>query len=106
MDVEIFGAVYHVRGEQDREYLLKLAEIVDRKMREIGEHLPVVDTGKIAVLAALNLADEMLQKNQQQEGERVEIMEKVTELTGELEAALDSKKTSAAPAEAPQDLTI
>ncbi|MEO1368467.1 MAG: cell division protein ZapA [Acidobacteriota bacterium] len=106
MDVEIFGAVYHVRGEQDREYLLKLAELVDRKMREIGEQLPVVDTGKIAVLAALNLADEMLQKNQQQEGERVEIMEKVTELTGTLESALDRDKPTAATAGAPKDLTI
>ncbi|KXJ04561.1 Cell division protein ZapA [Exaiptasia diaphana] len=90
VDVEIFGSVYHVRGEQDREYLLKLADIVNTKMREIGDHMPVVDTGKIAILAALNLADELLQSNQQQEGERVEIMEKVNELTGELSAALES----------------
>ena len=80
--------MYHVRGEQGREYLLKLAEIVDKKMREIGEAVPVSDTGKIAILAALNLADELLQTNQQQEGERVEIMEKVAELTGELTEAL------------------
>ncbi|MEM1203857.1 MAG: cell division protein ZapA [Acidobacteriota bacterium] len=90
VDVEIFGAVYHVRGEQDREYLQGLAEIVDRKMREIGDQVPVVDTGKIAILAALNLADELLQCNQQQEGERGEIMEKVVELTGELTQALDT----------------
>ena len=89
VDVEIFGSVYHVRGEQDREYLEKLAKIVNAKMREIGEHMPVVDTGKIAILAALNLADELLQSNQQQEGERVEIMEKVNELAGELSAALE-----------------
>ncbi|MEM6794880.1 MAG: cell division protein ZapA [Acidobacteriota bacterium] len=90
LDVEIFGGTYHVRGEQDREYLLRLAAIVDRKMREIGERLPVVDTGKIAILAALNLADELLQSQQQQEGERVEIIEKVSELAGELSEALDA----------------
>ncbi len=91
VDVEIFGAVYHVRGEQDREHLLNLAEIVDRKMREIGDHVPVVDSGKIAILAALNLADELLQCQQKQEGERVEkIIEKVNELTDELSAALDA----------------
>lgn len=88
VDVEIFGEVYHVRGGQDRVYLQKLASLVDRKMREIGRHLPNVEAGKIAILAALNLADELLQCNQQQEGERAEIMEKVAELRGELDAAL------------------
>ncbi len=90
LDVEIFGSVYHVRGEQDSEYLQRLAELVDGKMREISRHVPVVDSGKIAILAALNLADELLQCNNQQEGERVEMMEKVEELTGLLTEALDT----------------
>lgn len=90
VDVEIFGSVYHVRGAQNRAYLQQLASIVDRKMREIGSHLPTVDSGKIAILAALNLADELLQSNQQQEGERAEIMEKVSELAEELNAALEA----------------
>ena len=90
IDVEIFGGVYHVRGEQDPEYLRRLAEVVDGKMREISHHVPVVDSGKIAILAALNLADELLQCNNQQEGERVEMMEKVEELTGVLTEALNA----------------
>ncbi|MEM8931690.1 MAG: cell division protein ZapA [Acidobacteriota bacterium] len=90
VDVHIFGATYTVRGEQDRDYLEQTAELVDRKMREIGQHVSTVDTAKIAILAALNLADELLQSNQQQEGERVEIMEKVHQLTGELSSALET----------------
>ncbi len=90
VDVEIFGATYHVRGTHDREHLQRLADMVDSKMREIGKQVPTVDTGKIAILAALNLADELFQCNDQQEGERVEIMEKVAELTGALTEALDS----------------
>ena len=90
VDVEIFGAVYHVKGEQDRDYLLRLASIVDQKMKEIGQQVPMVDSGKIAILAALNLADELLQCNDQQEGERGDIMEKVAELTGVLTEALDT----------------
>ncbi|MCP3995108.1 MAG: cell division protein ZapA [bacterium] len=89
VDVEIFGSVYHVRGEQDQKYLRRLAAVVDGKMREISRHVPVVDSGKIAILAALNLADELLQCNHQQEGERVGMMEKVEELTGLLTEALD-----------------
>jgi len=90
IDVEIYGATYHVRGEHDRDRLTELAEMVDGKMREIGEQVPTVDSGKIAILTALNLADELLQCNNRQEGERAEIMEKVAELTGALTEALDS----------------
>lgn len=88
IDVEIFGNVYHVRGEHDREHLQMLAAEVDRKMREIGEHVQIVDSGKIAILAALNLADELFQCTTKQEGERDRIMEKVAALTGELTTAL------------------
>lgn len=88
-EVEIFGSRYQLRGEQNSEYLQQLARLVDTKMREIGKQVPVVDSGKIAILVALNLADELTQCNNQQEGERVEIMEKVAELTGVLNEALD-----------------
>lgn len=91
LQVEIFGATYRVRGEQDGERLQELAEIVDRKMRDIGGQLPsLADSGKIAVLAALNLADDLLHCQQQQEGERTEIKETVTALTEELGQALEA----------------
>lgn len=89
-EVEIFGATYRVRGEQDRERLQELADIVDRRMHEISRHLPVADSGKIAVLAALNLADELLQCQSQQEGDSSQIMDKVTRLTDELDEALQA----------------
>ncbi len=87
-DVSIFGAVYPVRGDKDSEYLQGLAEVVDQRMREIAQQVSTVDTAKIAILAALNIADELLQCRNQQEGERVLIEERVTKLTGELEKAL------------------
>ncbi len=87
-DVEIFGAVYHVRGDKDPERLQELATLVDGKMREIAQQVSTVDTAKIAILAALNIADELFQYRKSQERERVEIQEKVTSLTGKLEAVL------------------
>jgi len=86
--VEIFGAVYSVRGGDDDGYLQNLADLVDRKMREIAQHVRTGDTTRIAILAALNLADELFQTQCRQEGERVEIKEKVEELTEELTQAL------------------
>ena len=87
-EVEIFGALYHVRGDKNLEYLRELADEVDQKMREIAQQVSTVDTAKIAILAALNLTDELFQCRKFQEGERVEVQEKVTELAGQLEKAL------------------
>lgn len=86
--VEIFGEVYHVRGSDEGGYLQSLADLVDRKMREVAEHVKG-DPERIAILAALNLADELFQIQGRQEGERVEIREKVAKLTEELTEALD-----------------
>lgn len=63
--VEIFDQAYNLRGT-DAEYILKLAEYVDSKMRAVAEATNTVDTVRLAVLAALNIADEyhMLKKNQ------------------------------------------
>ena len=86
--VEIFGEVYSVRGGGENGYLQELASLVDRKMREVAEHVKG-DTVRIAILAALNLADELMQTQSRQEGERVEIREKVAALTEELTHALE-----------------
>ena len=87
-EVEIFGAVDNVRGSEDRGYLQELADLVDRKMREVAQHVNTADTARIAILAALNLADELFRLEKRQAEERVEIREKVAELTEELSRAL------------------
>ena len=55
--VEIFDQAYNLRGS-DPEYILNLAEYVDAKMRAVAEATNTIDTVRLAVLAALNIADE------------------------------------------------
>lgn len=55
--VEIFDQIYNLRGS-DADYILKLAEYVDGKMRAVSEQTATVDSVRLAVLAALNIADE------------------------------------------------
>jgi cell division protein ZapA len=86
--VEIFGEVYSVRGSDENGHVQELAALVDRKMREVAGHVKG-DTARIAILAALNLADELFQIQSRQEGERVEIREKVAALAEELTHALE-----------------
>ena len=57
-EVEIFGQTYNVRGEGDPNYLAELARFVDSRMREVASQVATVDPVKIAILAALNIADE------------------------------------------------
>jgi cell division protein ZapA len=56
--VEIFGQTYNVRGDGDPDYLMELARLVDTRMREVAGPVATVDPMKIAILAALNIADE------------------------------------------------
>src|ERR1700692_3562308 len=66
--VEIFDQAYKLRGS-DAEYILKLAEYVDSKMRAVAEATNTIDTVRLAVLAALNIADEYhLLKRKQDSG--------------------------------------
>ena len=55
--VEIYDQAYNLRGT-DPEYIHKLAEYVDGKMRAVASQTATVDSLRLAVLAALNIADE------------------------------------------------
>ena len=58
--VTIFNQAYSLRSATgDGEYLRRVAQLVDERMRSIASQLAVHDVGKVAVLAALNLADEL-----------------------------------------------
>ncbi len=56
--VEIFGQTYAVKAGPDPGYVEQLAASVDEQMKEVGRASGAVDSVRIAVLAALNLADE------------------------------------------------
>ncbi|MBI5416702.1 cell division protein ZapA [Candidatus Poribacteria bacterium] len=53
-----------VKSSHDSNYIERLAEYVDVKMKDIAENTSIVSTNKIAVLAALNIADELFQNNE------------------------------------------
>ena len=59
VSVEIYDQVYHLRGT-DPGYIERLAALVDTKMRAVAAHGSTVDSLRVAVLASLNIADELL----------------------------------------------
>ena len=95
--VEIHGQQYPIRSALDPGYVAELAAFVDAKMRAAARETSAGDTLKIAVLAALNIADECF-KVQHDERER---RERLSMRTQELERLLDSALDYAAPQSVP-----
>jgi len=77
--VEIFGRRFELRGSEGSEHLEELARYVDRRMRELAKVSPQVDTAKLAVLAALNIADELFREQRTEPGARNERFKKRVE---------------------------
>src|SRR6476659_9205459 len=59
ISVEINGQRYPIRSTLDQEYVARLATYVDEKMRAAADSTPTGDSLRLAVLAALNIADEL-----------------------------------------------
>ena len=76
--VEIFGQTYSIRGELEEKYVQKLARYVDEKMHAIAGATATVDTQKVAVLAALAIADE-LHSIQRDRGDHEQLMREQAE---------------------------
>jgi len=88
--VEIFDQAYNLRGS-DSEYILKLAEYVDGKMRAVAEQTHTVDTVRLAVLAALNIADEYHLLKRNQDSGKVEYLKRANNLSNALDEVLQEK---------------
>ena len=90
--VEIFDQAYNLRGS-DPEYILKLAEFVDSKMRAVAEATNTIDTVRLAVLAALNIADEYhLLKRKHESGAANDYQKRAHQLSKALDALLDDQR--------------
>lgn len=68
LKVNIYGTEYPIRGEVDMEYIRRVAEYVDRKMREVDQNTTAKSSLKVAILAALNIADELFRERDEKAG--------------------------------------
>ena len=87
-EVEIFGQTYNVRGEGDPNYLTELARFVDSRMRDVAAQVATIDPLKIAILAALNIADEFSRYRKQREDAAGIWLEKTEEITNRLDKVI------------------
>jgi len=62
--VTIFGKEYTLRGGSDSEYVQEIAAFVDERMSEVARNSSVASTARVAILAAVNIADELFREQQ------------------------------------------
>ena len=89
--VEIFDQGYNLRGT-DPEYILKLADYVDTKMRAVSQATHTVDTSRLAVLAAINIADEFHMLRKRMDGGTSDSSRRARQLLNALDEVLDEKR--------------
>ena len=81
--VEIFGQEYKIKGVGNPQYIHKIAGYVDKKMREIAHSSGIMSQSRIAILAALNITDELYQVRETREKAEQELESQAAKL-GEL----------------------
>ena len=86
--VEIFGQTYSVRADGDSTYIHDLARFVDSRMKEVAERTATVDTTKIAILAALNISDDLHQVEKHRRGDPGDARARAERLIRKLDDAL------------------
>ncbi len=79
MTVDIYGQKYTLMGESSTDHIQKVATYVDEKMNQISKKSPILDTTKISVLTAINIADELFRLQKEHE----ELRSLLEELTKE-----------------------
>ena len=85
--VEIYDQAYNLRGT-DPDYIFKLADFVDLKMRTVAEQTSTVDSLRLAVLAALNIADEYHILKRKYDAVASDFNERASHLSGALDEVL------------------
>lgn len=87
--VTIFNQTYKIKSGDDPTYVAELAGFVDRKMNELSRKTPTVDTLKVAILAAMYIADDLYEARQVIKGYAEEVDGRVQLMLDQLSPLLD-----------------
>ncbi|MGB8507246.1 MAG: cell division protein ZapA [Pyrinomonadaceae bacterium] len=92
--VEIYNQTYNIRSDGDSEYVTGLAEFVDLRMREISSGTLTVDSLKVAILAALHIADELHRLKRLHEQADTQLASRSAECAEMLDRVLKSRNVN------------
>jgi cell division protein ZapA len=93
--IDVQGTKYAVRSELDPAYISELATYVDQKMQMAAGELTTADTTRVAVIAALNLADELFRARIAGAGIEKTVMDRTAQIEALVDAALGNAQAAA-----------
>jgi|TARA_B100001146_G_scaffold26208_1_gene19795 cell division protein ZapA len=89
VQISIFGQEYSVKAPADSDYIKKIAEYLDAKMREVQSGFTTTQSStRIAILAGMNITDELFNSRQSGESENTEVEQKISSLIELIEESL------------------
>lgn len=91
LKVRIYGAEYSIRGQADANYIQSVAEYLDSKMREVDKNVRVDSSLKVAILASLNITDELFRERKEKEALRTQLEDKLKTLNSLIDEQLTDK---------------
>lgn len=91
--VDIYGKEYTVKGQADSSYIESVAEYVDSKMKEVDANVPFESSLRVAILAAMNITDELFSQKSLKSVDNDDLEEKAKILAQALEDTLESAPT-------------
>ena len=91
VNVNIFGEDYPIKGDTDAIYIQKVAKYVDQKMKEVAEKLSNKLPLRVAVLAAMNITDELIKEREDKEIKLLNVEEKAQFLAEQLDSKVGQK---------------
>ena len=81
VQISIFGQEYSVKAPADPDYIKKIAEYLDDKMREVQSGFSTTQSStRIAILAGMNITDELFTARQSDKSDSTEVEEKISSL--------------------------
>jgi cell division protein ZapA len=81
VSISIFGQEYSVKAPADPEYIKRIGEYLDGKMREVQSGFSTTQSStRIAILAAMNITDELFNSRQSGDSEDTEVEQKISSL--------------------------
>ena len=91
LKIRIYGAEYSIRSQEDANHIKAVAEYLDSKMREVDNNVRVDSSLKVAILASLNITDELFRERQDKEKIRARLEDKIKELSEKIDRQIKEK---------------
>ena len=90
--VQIFGREYKIKGHADETYIQAMAKYVDGKMKELSHSSSLPSQDRLAILAALNIADELFQERNKTSEALSSVEQRAEQLIALLDQSLPAEK--------------